>query len=110
IQTRRTLIRLINPIRLRTGQSKRRRRQVHHPHEPDRSIIVLRLISSIYHELLYMPSEGSAVFEKQIDGQYALNKNMKLGFCANFSPACLSTQVTTTAYSTHIMIQCKSNR
>ncbi|CAP25072.1 Protein CBG04340 [Caenorhabditis briggsae] len=47
------------------------------------------LICSIYQELQYMPSEGSAVFEKQIDGRYALNKNMQLVFCANFSPACL---------------------
>ncbi|CAP29968.1 Protein CBG10588 [Caenorhabditis briggsae] len=38
------------------------------------------LIRSIYYELQYMPSEGSVVFEKQIDGRYALNKNVKLVF------------------------------
>ncbi|CAP35930.1 Protein CBG18489 [Caenorhabditis briggsae] len=63
------------------------------------------LIRSIYYELQYMPSERSVVFEKQINGRYALNKNMKLVFWANFSPACLSIQVTTTAYPTHIIIQ-----
>ncbi|PIC52260.1 hypothetical protein B9Z55_000244 [Caenorhabditis nigoni] len=46
------------------------------------------LIRSIYHELLYMPPEGSVVFEKQPDGRYALNKTMKLVLYSNFSPAC----------------------
>ncbi|CAP20440.1 Protein CBG23635 [Caenorhabditis briggsae] len=68
------------------------------------------LIRSICYEFQYMPSEGSVMFEKQIDGRYALNKNVKLVFRANFSPACLSIQVTTTAYPTHIIIQRKSNR